>query len=139
MSEARCWPRLGAGTLRPLTLPSHVNTCSSPSRLPQQRDEHADRRQVRRDADASDASTAPASGGQRRLVDRQPLGVERRLDHLQALQAVALEPLRDDRDHVPARLDAGADRIDQRLALFLGRRLEERVDAALAVDQTAPA
>ena len=64
-----------------------------------------------------------------------PLVVERGLDHLQPQQAVALEPLGHDRDHVAAGLRAGADGLDERLALFLGGRLEERVDAALAVDE----
>ena len=72
---------------------------------------------------------------QRGLVDGQRLVVERGLDHLQAQQDVALEPLRDDREHVTAVLGAAAHGFHERLGLLLARRLEERVDPALEVDQ----
>ena len=130
-----CWPIVGAGTLRPLTLPSQVKTCSSASSSRQQRDEHARRGQVRRDRRGERGQHRRGQRRQRGLVDRHALVVERRLHHLQAQQAVALEPLGHDRDDVAAGLRAGADGLDERLALFLRGRLEERVDPALAVDQ----
>ena len=103
--------------------------------LRQERDEHAARGQVRRDRRRERGEHRGGERGQRGLVDRQPLVVERRLHHLQPQQAVALEPLGHDREHVAARLGTGADGFDERLALLLSRWLEERVDASFGVDE----
>ena len=86
-------------------------------------------------ADASEASTAAASGGSgvSWIVSRSSSSAD--CDHLQPQQAVALEPLGHDREDVAARLRAGADGLDERLGLFLGGRLEEGVDAPLAVEE----
>ncbi len=76
--------------------------------------------------------------GQRRQagdVDRDAGGVQQRARHLQALQALGREPVRDDRDHGAAGLDAGAQRLDQQAGLLGGRGLRNGVDASFRANQ----
>ena len=134
VSEETCWPRLGAGCLRPVTLPSQVIACScssSPGRA--------------EPSSPADGSRGPRllarrrerGGGERRQrgdVDDDAVGVQQRARHLQALEAVGREPLGDDRDHAAAGLDAGAERVHQQPRLLVGRRLRDGVDAALGAD-----
>ena len=129
-SEARCWPKVGAGALRPDTEPSQVKTCSSAS-----------------SSGSSEAST-PADGtcgrerggqraehgaGQRRqrgVVHGDAVGVEHRARHREPQRALGREPLGQHGDHVAAGLDAGRERLDEHVLLG-GGRLEHRVDAPL--------
>ena len=67
-------------------------------------------------------------------MDRHARGVDDRARHLQPLQGLGSEPLGNDRDHAPARGDAGAERVDQQPGLLRRRRLGHRVDAALGPD-----
>ena len=80
-----------------------------------------------------------ASGGSDGHVDGDAGGVEHRARHLQPLQPFGREPVRDDRDHAAAGLDAGGQRVDQQPGLFGRRRLGNGVDAAFGTHQIAPA
>ncbi len=62
-SEARCWPKLGAGALSPDTEPSHVKTCSSASSSGSSETSTPALGMCGARLDASEHSTAPASGG----------------------------------------------------------------------------
>ena len=63
VSEARCWPKVGAGVERPVTLPSHVKTCSSPSSSGISEASTPVDGAWGAHAEVSEASTVAASGG----------------------------------------------------------------------------
>ena len=62
-SEARCWPKVGVGALRPETEPSQVKTCSSASISGSSEASTPADGTCAPSAEASEHSTAPASGG----------------------------------------------------------------------------
>ena len=62
-SEARCWPKVGAGALSPDTDPSQVKTCSSASSSGSSEASTPALGTCGARLDASEHSTAPASGG----------------------------------------------------------------------------
>ena len=62
-SEARCWPKLGAGALSPETEPSQVKTCSSASISGSSETSTPADGTCEPSAEASEHRTAPASGG----------------------------------------------------------------------------
>ena len=134
-SEARCWPKLGAGALSPDTDPSHVKTCSSASSSgSSEASTPADGRCGAR-LDASEQSTAAASGGSAVscTATRSVSSIERAI--CQAQRALGREPLGQDGDDGAAGLDAGRERLDQHVGLVGRRDLEHGVDPALAADE----
>ena len=132
---ATCWPRLGAGCLRPVTLASQVTKCSCSS-SPRSADASrpADGSRGAR-LEASEASAVAASGGSGVTWIATRGGVDDRARHLEPLQPFGGEPLGDDRDHAPAGGDPGPQRVHQQTGLFGRRRLGDGIDAALGADE----
>src|SRR5690349_11036845 len=62
-SDARCWPKVGAGALSPETEPSQVKTCSSASSSGSSEASTPALGTCGARLDASEQSTAAASGG----------------------------------------------------------------------------
>ncbi len=135
VSDETCWPRLGVGWRRPVTLPSQVIVCNCSSSPPKaEASRPADGSRGPR-LEATEASAVAASGGSAVMWIDHPARVQHRARHLQALQPLRREPLGDDGDHAAAGLDAGAQRIHQQPGLLGRRRLRNRVDPALGTDQ----
>ena len=130
-----CWPRLGAGCLRPVTLPSQVTTCSCSESSGSARGEQPGGGQPRGEARGERGERGRGERRQRGHVDGDARRVEHRARHLQALQALGREPVRDDRDHAAAGLDPRGQRVHQQPGLFGRRRLGDGVDPAFRADQ----
>ena len=118
-----------------MTLPSQVKTCSSASSSGSSDASTPVDGACGTQAEASEASAVAASGGSGRHVQREPVRVEHRAHHRDALDRLAPDPVGHDRDHAAALLEPGPHRLDEHADLLLPRRLEERVDPALGVEQ----
>ena len=130
-----CWPRLGAGCLRPVTLPSQVIWCSCSDRPGSALASRPALGQPRAEAGREAGERGGRERRQAGHVDRDAGRVQQRARHLQALQALGREPVRDDRDHGAAGLDAGGQRLEQQAGLLGRGRLGHGVDAPFGADE----
>ena len=130
-----CWPMLGEGLERLATLPSQVKTCSSASRSSSSEASSPAEGRCRPQADASEASTVAASGGSavRCTATRAVSSIER---------AMSRRICTSSSSHcgVIATTWPPASMPDASASITIGhcswrRRLEERVDPLLAVEQ----
>ena len=136
VSDVTCWPRLGAGRLSPVTLPSQVSAwiCAG------QRLEHAGQQAGAEQPGAEARREAGERGGGERRelghMDGHAVGVQQHAGHLEPLQALGREPVGHDGDHRPAGLDARAQRLHEHAGLLGAGRLGDGVYASLRADDT---
>ena len=135
VSEARCWAKLGAGVDSPVTLPSQVNACSRASSSGSSEASIPVEGMCCAATEASEASAVAASGGRAVpwIASRCVSSIERTI----ASRPTASRPTQSGAiaTTLPAACEAGRHRLDEHADLLLAGRIDERVDAALGVEQ----